>query len=207
MSKAWPVPDVDPDGDVATNARRILAVRVAEFYAWAPAADRDEASEALHELRIAAKRLRYTLELFKRQFGDAGSRQIDRIKAVQEELGELHDHDVRIALIEEELRGLAVEQADEVARDLAGADPQGRSAVAASALRPALDDPKRGLLALLNREHDRRAERYRRFRTLWQDLSEANMRADLVGLSVRPLGDTGQGIGPAPGASPENVES
>ena len=48
-------------------------------------------------MRISAKRLRYTLELFRPQFGKAGERQIERVKTVQELLGTLHDHDVRIA--------------------------------------------------------------------------------------------------------------
>jgi hypothetical protein len=189
VSKAWPVPDVDPDLDVATNARRILAVRVAEYYSWAPAAAREDAGELLHELRISAKRLRYTLELFKDVFGADGGRQIARVKAVQEELGALHDHDVRIALVEDELRRLALEQADGVARELSLAPGEERPGLATAAMRPALDDPRRGLLAVLAREHDRRAERYRRFRTVWDDFAAAGMRADLVALSARRVAE------------------
>lgn len=188
MTKAWPVEGIEPQGDLATNARRILAVRVGEFYSWAPAAVREDAGEALHELRIAAKRLRYTLELFRAVFGEAGSTQIERVKALQEELGELHDHDVRIALVEDELATLAGEQATGVARALWSAEGHERPAIAASALRPPPDDPRRGLLALLAREHDRRADRYRRFRALWDQFGAQGMRAGLVALSARPVG-------------------
>ena len=110
MTKAWPVDNVDRGASVLVNARRILAVRIAEFYSFAPIVPHPEHEEALHDLRIAAKRLRYTLELFRPQFGVAGERQIERVKAVQEALGQLHDHDVRIALISDELSRLAVEQ-------------------------------------------------------------------------------------------------
>lgn len=188
MTKAWPVENVEPDADLETNARRILAVRIAELYSWAPAAVREDAGEALHEMRIAAKRLRYTLELFRDAYGDTGGAQIGRVKALQEELGELHDHDVRIALIENELAILAGEQATSVARAIWTADGNERPAIAGSALRPPPDDPRRGLVALLSREHDRRAERYRRFRALWDDLAGQGMRADLVGLSTWPVG-------------------
>ena len=58
----------------------------------------ETATEELHNLRISAKRLRYTLELFRAVFGESGERQIERVKAIQEELGNLHDADVRIAL-------------------------------------------------------------------------------------------------------------
>ena len=54
------------DGPLGDNARRILAVRVAEFYSWEPIVDDDARIEQLHQLRISAKRLRYTLELFRR---------------------------------------------------------------------------------------------------------------------------------------------
>jgi hypothetical protein len=186
VSKAWPVPDVDPKLDLASNARRILAVRIAEYYSWAPAAAREDAGEALHELRIAAKRLRYTLELFRAVFGKSGGEQISRVKAIQEELGELHDHDVRIAMVEDELRVLAGEQAGEVARAMFAAADAERTIVAATALRPPPDDPRRGLLALLAREHDRRADRFRRFQALWDEYAGQGMRSDLVALSATP---------------------
>jgi CHAD domain-containing protein len=106
MSRAWPVEGIEPDGTLADNARRILAVRMAEYYSYAPIVQVEEAVEALHDLRIAAKRLRYTLELFQDVFGETGRRNIERVKAIQQELGDVHDHDVRISLIDEELASL-----------------------------------------------------------------------------------------------------
>src|SRR5215211_188786 len=103
MSRAWPVDDVDPRAPVLENARRVLAIRIAEFYSYEPIVSYPELSEALHDLRISAKRLRYTLELFRPQFGKSGERQIERVKAMQETLGTLHDHDVRIDMIGDEL--------------------------------------------------------------------------------------------------------
>ncbi|MEZ4626307.1 MAG: CHAD domain-containing protein [Thermomicrobiales bacterium] len=44
--------------------------------------------------------MRYTLEMFTGVFGAIGDLQIERVKAIQESLGELHDCDVRIQLIE-----------------------------------------------------------------------------------------------------------
>lgn len=197
MTRAWPVERLDCDGSVLENARRVLAVRIAELYSYAPVVDDPELSEALHDMRIAAKRLRYSLELFRPHLGKPGQRQIERIKAIQEALGTLHDHDVRIALVADELAQLAVEQSAQASAALAGATVDEIAAIAAAALRPPPDDPRRGLIALLGREHAARRETYAQFRDLWRRYAEEGMRADLVALSVAPLrGDeAGQGSG------------
>jgi len=165
MSKAWPVAGIDPDATLAANARVILAVRVAEFYSYAPIVAREDAIEELHALRIAAKRLRYTLELFRDVFATPGERLIDHVKAMQEELGEIHDHDVRLDLIAAELTAL-----DPAARP--GPDGPG--------------DPRPGLGALKTRETAARLAHYRAFLTLWDDHAAA-MRTGLVALSALPL--------------------
>ena len=189
MSKAWPVDDVDPEAPVIDNARRVLAVRIAEFYSFEPVVAHPELSEALHDLRIAAKRLRYTLELFRPQFRKAGERQIERVKAIQEILGTLHDHDVRIDMIGDELSQLMVEQSGKTRSEIADASPDELAAIATAALRPPPDDPRRGLIALLGREHAGRRAAYTRFRELWHEHAADGMRRDLVALSVTPLHD------------------
>jgi hypothetical protein len=187
MSRAWPVRGVDPTAPLAANARRILAVRIAEFWSYTPAVTVEAAVEPLHDLRIAAKRLRYTLELFRAVFGETGERQIERIKAIQEELGEIHDHDVRIALIEGELQTLATEQATAIGQALATAPATDHAAIAATAMRPPPDDPRRGLIALLGRQHASRREHYRAFVAVWDRHSDDGMRAELVELSTTPV--------------------
>jgi hypothetical protein len=189
MSRAWAVEDVDPDASVIDNARRVLAVRIAEFYSFEPIVSHPELSVALHDMRISAKRLRYTLELFRPQFGKAGERQIERVKAIQELLGTLHDHDVRIELIGDELSQLMVEQSRQTRTDIAEASADELAAIAAAALRPPPDDPRRGLIALLGREHAARRAAYAQFRELWDTYAGDGMRRDLVTLSVQPLPD------------------
>lgn len=187
MSRAWPVADLDPDAPLATNARRILAVKMAEYYAYAPIVPREDAGTALHDLRIAAKRLRYTLELFRVVFADVGAAQIERVKAIQEELGAIHDHDVRIGLIEDELKVLAAEQSDAVGEALAEAPSADHAAITAAAMRPPPDDPRRGLIALLGRQHAARRGHYLAFRDRWDRFAGEGMRADLAALSALPL--------------------
>jgi hypothetical protein len=189
MSKAWPVENPDCDATVLVNARRVLAVRIAELYSYAPVVTHPDAGVALHDMRIAAKRLRYSLELFRPELGKNGQRQIERVKALQEALGTLHDHDVRIALIADELARVAAEQSAITTAALAEAQADQVAALAAAALRPPPDDPRRGLIALLGREHGARRAAYDRFRVLWDRLAAEGMRADLVALSVTPLAE------------------
>jgi len=187
MSRAWPVEGIEPEGRLGDNARRILRVRIGEFYGYAPIVANEQAVEELHNLRIAAKRLRYTLELFRAVFGEVGERQIDRVKAIQEELGNLHDADVRIALIQDELTILGAEQTVSLGRTLATAPASAHQAIASTALRPPPDDPRRGLVALLGREFGARKRSYDAFHTLWVRYAAEGMRQELVGLSAMPL--------------------
>lgn len=184
MTKAWPVPDIDPNASLSVNGRRILRVRIAEFFAFAPIVSDERAITELHDLRIAAKRLRYTLELFRVAFGDAGETQIERVREIQELLGQLHDSDVRIALIEDELTSLAVEQTRELSRALAEAPAAAHASMTAAALRPSREDPRSGLLTLLARQHAQRHDTYVAFHGRWQELLAAGLRSDLVALSL-----------------------
>ena len=54
--------------------------------------------ETLHELRIAAKWLRYTMEFFREGLGIEAEQLVARVVALQDHLGWLHDADVSIAL-------------------------------------------------------------------------------------------------------------
>jgi hypothetical protein len=162
-------------------------VRIAELYSYEPIVPFPDLSEALHDMRISAKRLRYTLELFQPQFGKAGERQLERVKSIQEVLGTLHDHDVRIELIGDELSRLMVEQSQKTRWEIADASPDELGVIAAAALRPPPDDPRRGLIALLGREHAGRRATYLRFRELWAQFAAEGMRRDLVALSTMPL--------------------
>jgi CHAD domain-containing protein len=52
----------------------------------------------LHQLRIAGKRLRYTVEFFREPLGPEAPMLIDRVTALQDHLGLLHDADVAATL-------------------------------------------------------------------------------------------------------------
>jgi CHAD domain-containing protein len=97
--KAHPVDGLAPDMALADAARRIVAVRTAELYAFTPEALGEHAVSAMHDMRIAAKRLRYLLEMVGFCFGEVGAEAQQRARELQDVLGEVHDCDVMLERI------------------------------------------------------------------------------------------------------------
>jgi CHAD domain-containing protein len=97
--KAQRVSGLEPEMALVDAARRSVAMRAAELYAFVPEALGENASSAMHDMRIAAKRLRYLLELVGFCFGDVGEEARLRARELQEVLGEIHDCDVMAARI------------------------------------------------------------------------------------------------------------
>ena len=99
--KAAAVNKLDPRAPLIDNAARILRVRLAELRSFIPEA-LDRANETQqHDLRIAAKRLRYVLELTEFCFGAEAERARRRAREIQDVLGDLHDCDVMTPRIAE----------------------------------------------------------------------------------------------------------
>jgi hypothetical protein len=99
--KARKVKALEPDGPLADSAERIILVRLDELCGFMPrAADPDEVV-ALHDMRIAAKRLRYILEITGPCFGPYAKTATKLTKELQDLLGEIHDCDVQIPEIAE----------------------------------------------------------------------------------------------------------
>ncbi len=166
MAKARPVAGLHPHASLARNAGAIVAVRVAEMFDFAhaigdPAQDRD-----LHNMRIAAKRLRYTLEMFRPALTDDGPPLIDVVKELQERIGAIHDADVLDGIARRRLAVTAQRHVTALTETVAagGAEEERVSTVRTRATRP--DDATMGLAVLIART---RAGRDRDFNelTVW----------------------------------------
>jgi CHAD domain-containing protein len=83
------------------NVDRIVAVRLDELRGFADAALAPDASEAQHDLRIAAKRLRYVLEIFESCLGEEAKAARGAVKRLQSVLGDLHDCDLMLDKVEQ----------------------------------------------------------------------------------------------------------
>lgn len=92
--KARRVKKLDPAKPLQENAARIVRTRLEELRSLAEPALDPAAGEAQHDLRIAAKRLRYVLEIVGTCFGAETARKLAR--DLQGVLGEIHDCDVML---------------------------------------------------------------------------------------------------------------
>jgi CHAD domain-containing protein len=94
--KARPVEGLDPAAPLRPNAARIVRTRLDELHGFAEKALEPGAATAQHEMRIAAKRLRYVLEVVAGCFGSEAAQARDAAKALQGVLGEIHDCDTML---------------------------------------------------------------------------------------------------------------
>src|SRR6478752_5759909 len=88
----------------------------------APKALRPESVKQQHDMRIAAKRLRYVLEATEFCFSRTGEVARRRARELQGILGELHDCDVMLPCVERHLADLRDADADAVRGRAADAD-------------------------------------------------------------------------------------
>ena len=114
--KARRVKKLEPGESLAENAARIVVVRLDEMRSLAPKALRPECVKQQHDMRIAAKRLRYVLEATELCFGRTGEVARRRARELQGVLGELHDCDVMLPRVEGHLGDLRDADADAVRR-------------------------------------------------------------------------------------------
>jgi len=185
--KARRVKGLDPEGPLAAQAERIVRARLDELYGFMPAAADPAEVEALHDMRIAAKRLRYVLEVTAPCFGPYAATAARRARELQDLLGEIHDCDVMLPRVCAHVEGL-------VARDVAALRA---AAGEADDLDPALAARAphraayRGLSVLSAHLQARRRLLFARFLELWARLEEHDVRGQLErALAERPAAPT-----------------
>ena len=184
--KARKVRGLDPAAPLRDNARRIVAVRLDELCSFAPRVLDPREVTALHDMRIAAKRLRYVLEVTGSCFGPYAADARRKARDLQDLLGEIHDCDVlgpRVLETMAEQRNAAVADVVRRARGAEDVEP----ALAAD-VRQA--DAWRGLEALLVHLHARREHLYARFLAFWTDLEREGFRSRLEDAIAERPADT-----------------
>ena len=189
MAKPAPITGLDPDRRLRPNARRILAVRIDEVWAYAPYVTHPGNVRELHDMRIAFKRLRYLLEIFEVAFTADLDPFIDEVKEMQDLLGDIHDRDVQVPMLQDHLERLAERDAA-AARALlretgtVGRHGRAQREQAFERFRAQLDEAgtaseRPGIEALLARRTAERDELYERFLVEWRRLGAERFRRRL----------------------------
>jgi CHAD domain-containing protein len=160
MARALPLWKLtDPDAALRASAPVVL-VRLQELLDLADAARDVENIEALHDLRIAAKRLRYTLEIFLPTLEPEAGSVLKTVERVQADLGIIHDLDVRLPLLK---KSLTRERKREEKK-------------------PANPSAEVGLLPLINATEAERQRRFEAFQAYWEALPPDTFATDLTRL-------------------------
>ena len=166
--KARPVKKLDPSASLGENAGRIVTVRLDELTAFAPRALQRDQMTAQHDMRIAAKRLRYVLEVTGFCFGPPADTARRRARDLQNLLGEMHDCDVMLPRVRQHLDALQSEDVANV-RGRAGGSPDLDPRLAAQAPHRTA---YRGLDVLAVYLHARRELLFDRFVAFWERQEE-----------------------------------
>ncbi|UGS35162.1 CHAD domain-containing protein [Capillimicrobium parvum] len=154
---------------------RIVEVRLDELLGFMPKAADPAQVAALHDMRIAAKRLRYVLELTSFSFGPYAERAAKRAKDLQDLIGEIHDCDVTLPRIEAMREELMAADAAELVRR-AGEDDDLDPSLAGGAPHA---EAWRGLETVIVHLAARRDLLHQRFLELWRKLEREGFAARL----------------------------
>jgi len=171
--KARKVKKLKPEGPLGPNARRIVLVRLEELFSFGPTAIEPDNAEALHDMRIAAKRLRYVLEVTESCFGEEGRAAARQAKDLQGLLGEIHDCDEMLPVVREQIETL---RRVDVAAVRLKAGPHDRDLEPSAAKAAPHRRNYRGLETLRTYLEARRAVLLARFHSEWRRLEDERFR-------------------------------
>jgi hypothetical protein len=188
MAKARPITGLNPQDPTGKNAKLIAKVRLEDLYSWENFVDNPYNIVELHNMRIAAKRLRYTFEVFEDVLPVASKGVLKELVQLQEELGDFHDSDVMIALLRLCLGSQDTAMVpDTVQLNGNKQHPKEKSLVSSELVRDLVDptvapsvEERYGLEYFLQDQEKLRNKRYDAFRQHWFALQAQDFRRQVL---------------------------
>jgi hypothetical protein len=176
--------ELDPGLPAIVAARRLLEVRLGELLELAPAVAEPSQARAHHDLRIAAKRLRYSLDTFAPLFAVDLAPLTREVRTIQDHLGQIHDYDVFIPWFERyrDYRRIEAENKLKLTTIAGPGQKTGQQSVAdyrAALMRAAEPEEDLAILRLIERTRARREAAFAEFQRYWEDLMAGGFSARL----------------------------
>ena len=146
---------------VYQQAYLVTSLRLEEMLAYDASVFHPEQVEELHAMRIAAKRLRYTMEVFAPLYDDGLKQPLQTVREVQDVLGDIHDCDVWVQVLPQFM------EKERARTQKYFGHTRSFSRLAA------------GLVYLQQERQQHRAERYQEFVEFWQQTQKQDVWGDL----------------------------
>jgi len=179
--------DIDglaPDATTLAAARYLLPLYLDRIYLHAPAVADPAAARHHHQLRIAAKRLRYIMENFAFLFSPEFENLIECTRRIQDLLGRVRDCDVFVAFFESYLADRRRQLEDELGRALLAGEESPALATledVRQAVAPGDTSAEHGaVLRLIERTRARRWTAFAEFQAFWLELDERGFRREIL---------------------------
>ncbi len=100
MARPWSILDLDPDENLKRCIYKIVLTRFQETFSYELGTIKGEDPEALHDMRVAARRLRAVLRIFRDCFPKKTfKRQDERLTSLVRALGAVREQDVFIDVL------------------------------------------------------------------------------------------------------------
>lgn len=93
-----------PETPVNKAAQKTISFCLDEVWSYNDRIFQPNNRDDLHRMRIAAKNLRYNMELFSPLYADAYRKHLKKIRKLQDYLGIIHDADVQIDILRKRIR-------------------------------------------------------------------------------------------------------
>ncbi len=117
MARPWKIVDLNPDESLKQCLQKIALTRVQETFSYESATVKGEDIEALHDMRVSARRLRAVLKIFRDCFSKKKLKKHDaRMQSLIRALGAVRERDVFLESLSEYKKKL--EPADRKVIDL-----------------------------------------------------------------------------------------
>jgi len=110
MAKPWKILDLDPDESLKACLHKIALTRFQETFSYEAGTMKGEDPEALHDMRVAARRLRAIMRIFRDCYSKKKFKKHDaRLQSLIRAMGAVRENDVFLAALEECKKNLEAE--------------------------------------------------------------------------------------------------